>query len=454
MRPVPNIFVEIDKSIYGKNATGFFATSLILHFGCTFIVYASMQKLRRLYLNEDRYILLPFLTAFIFLFYPFHGEALMWVIARVTIITTLFTIASLHFYLTASQNRLHRFLAWIFFVIALFTYESMWNAPLLFALISFIHIRKAANSKQVIKTEAISFAVMLATFISYLFIRVVVLHSVTGDGYEKFEDAYNITAILTNIVKLFARVFTPPAYQSMIPVVFFIASLVLYATLTIFSFRKDKKAGLFGVLLWIAVFTGIITAAPLGIDTHRNESDRYLFYASFFFCAFLALMICVYVINNRNKMLIASICAALSISVLLSYQKNYAYASTVTRSTTQFVQQYPHHQRAFFADVPKARHGSLIFRISLADGIRWVWPGCDYSSISMCSQVNNASGILPFKTGEKSWNEFAVAKQIPTNLPVVTDSLQRPVMMNKNDVLFWYNDSGLYKINIPDSLYR
>jgi len=454
MRPVPNIFVEIDKWIYGKNATGFFVTSLLLHTACVFTVYAFMQKLRSLYFAEQRYTLLPFLTAFLFLFYPFHGEALMWVIARVTIITTLFTMASFYFYLSAGQNRWHLLFAWLCFVVALFTYESMWNAPLLFFLLSFIRVRTSGNDKKVFKAEAINVGVMFATFLAYLFVRMLVLHSVTGDGYEKFEDAYNVTAILTNIVKLFARVFTPPAYQSTIPTTIFIASLILYAVLVLLSFRKDKKAGILSVLLWIALFTGIITAAPLGIDTHRNESDRYLFYASFFFCAFIALMICLFINKNTVRFIITCIYSVASISILLSYQKNYAYASAVTRTTTQFVQQYPNHAHAYFTDIPKARHGSLIFRISLANGIRWIWPDCNYTSISMCSQVNNASGILPFRTGEKTWGEFAAAKQIQSVLPIITDSLQSPRLIERKDILFWYTDSGLYKINIPDSLYK
>lgn len=447
MRPVPNVFLEMDKWLYGKNALGFFSTTLLLHFACVFCVYAFVKKAVTYFLDTAGLEMLPLVTAVLFLFYPFHAEALMWTISRVATMATVFTLLSLHFYLTASRSKLHLVLSFLFFAIALFTYESMWNVMLLFAVISFLRFKQGKSS---MKKEAIIYTIFLAGFIIYMLIRVKVLNSLTGNGYDTFQqNLHDIRFLFSNWLKLIARNFTPSVLSAKLFAGLCAGLIAVHIFFGTKAARKNREAGILLLLCITGMVTAVVTASILGIDTHRNEGDRYLYYSSFFYCLFVAIIIVVLVKGNTYRALAVACCSIVFIGIFCFYQGNYSYASSVTKATTRFVRNYPAAKNAYFIDVPQAINGSLIFRTGLADAIRWTSPGVKYENIKLLSQVAHIENKHRFSTGETSWNELSAAKNLPANIPAVKDSSGNEIMLQQGDVLFWFKENGLYKVNLP-----
>lgn len=175
LRPVSNFFLVLDRALFDKVATGYFLTTLVLHTFCAISIYYLCRQIFMHYaLGLPSHV--PLLTAIIFLFYPFHAEPLFWIISRGSVIAALFTILSLYYYLRKNEHFKYLMLSWIMFLVALFTYESIWTVLLFYCLISFLYIKKPLATK---RQEYIHAGVFLITFILYLLIRFISLGTIT-----------------------------------------------------------------------------------------------------------------------------------------------------------------------------------------------------------------------------------------------------------------------------------
>lgn len=280
LRPMPNFLLLFDKWMYGWHALGFFVTSLILHALCVFAVYGLVKQIVKTFFGEGQLLLWPFFTALLFLCYPFHAEPIMWVIGRVSILATIFALLSLRLYLMSATKIAWLFLSLLCFVFALFTYESIWNLPLLFTILSALML---VNKKSDIKAEVFKVGAVWLLFGAYVYLRFKTLGTIAGDGYPQInENLEKISLLLVNLVKLTGRNFTPPFPDTRLVVLFFVLSVLLYGWLFFKAYKKEKIHGLVLVLLSICIISAVVTACTLGIDTHYNESERYIYYSSFF----------------------------------------------------------------------------------------------------------------------------------------------------------------------------
>ena len=127
-------------------------------------------------------------------------------------------------------------------------------------------------------------------------------------------------------------------------------------------------------------------------------------------------------------------------------QKNYAFASAITKTTVNTVAKNTNYRRAFFIDVPKRYKGSMIFRISLPEAIKWIVPQARYDTVIVASQMESPPYIMPYKTSESSWTTFAKAKNWNPLVPIVNGTHDT---LNKRDILFWFTADGICKVKIP-----
>jgi hypothetical protein len=264
----------------------------------------------------------------------------------------------------------------------------------------------------------------LSAFMLYLCIRFILLDAITGDYTDIDSNMSSITLLLANLTKLVARNFTPPFLHTVFSIIFFILSLIVYGVAIVLMFKKNKSAGWLMIILSLGVISGVITAAPLGIDTHGNESERYIYYSSFFFCFFLAIATTLPKRKEWQYIIIIFIIAS-SITGLITYNANYRYTSSVTKTTLEFVKKYQDYKNAYFVDVPGEYKGSLIFRVCLPNAIHWIAPECKYDSIIIVSKAENA------------------------NIYGLKDTLNRNIILNENDAVFWFTEKGLYKVRRP-----
>jgi hypothetical protein len=444
LRPVANLFLFFDRHLYNKRAYGYFLTTWILHASCTIGIYYLCSEVIKRYV-PDLPVHTALLTALFFLFYPFHAEPLFWIIARGSIIAALLQVLSLYYYIKKDQNNKNFLVSLLLFALALFTYESTWNCTFFYCFISYLNVERQDATK---KTEVFHPLIFVAVFIAYLFTRYFLLGTFTG-GYVEIDENIRLRwLLLANLVKLVARNFTPPFYNSMWSALFFCLSVIIYGFAVLLAFKKSKTVGLLLLILVFGLITAVITAAPLGIDTHGNESERYIYYSSFFFCFFLAVLTTI-VVKKRLQVYFATFIILIGLTGLLVYNANYRYASTVTRTTTRFIKNYPGYQKAYFINVPGEYKGSLILRSALPNAVDWIDADCKYQAIEIVNVKEDASGKLPFLTGEKTWKDLMSGEYDngQNGNYLFNDSLKKDFLSDKN-VVFWFTGKGLYKMNM------
>lgn len=143
------------------------------------------------------------------------------------------------------------------------------------------------------------------------------------------------------------------------------------------------------IVLWLGVISGVVTATPLGIDTHGNESERYIYYSSFFFCFFLAIAVTIF--KRKWQYIITGFIILLSVTALIIYNSHYRYTSTVVKNSLRLIKKYPDYKRAYFIDVPGEYKGALIFRVCLPNAVRWIDKECKYDSVTIVSKIEDES---------------------------------------------------------------
>jgi hypothetical protein len=379
-----------------------------------------------------------FITSLLFLVYPFHAESVMWCIARVTAETALFSIWAFYFFLCSFNKKSHLAISTMFFVLALFTYESMWNAPLFFIVLAAV----AYQQKIIPKKQAVTSCLLMAgIFGLYVFVRIFLLKSIAGDGYPQVATTLKSPTILAgNFLKLVGRNYTLPNYNSTIVVIQFLITSIVLGYCVYRLFKQNKANGWLALFLLAGMVTGILTFVPLGIDTLRNLGDRYLYYSSIFLCAIVALCILQLLKQFVQKIIIALFIILSSIQLFI-YQQNFVYASSVTKATVELVNSTKQQQgRAIFLEVPEKKEGALIFRTGLKEAIDWMAPATKFDTVIIGSYVNNTTGKLPFTTANLHLDHLTVGEQ----------KLLTPYLpLQPTDQIFVFRTNELLLVKLP-----
>ncbi len=440
-RPVPNMFLWVDKQLYGNSPLGFFITTILLHGLAVFSVYFLADTIQSKLKLLQKFKELPFWVALFFLLYPFHAESIMWTIARGSIMTTAFTLFSLACFVKADDLKKIFWSSWVWLLLALFSYESMWNVIPLFILVAWYKTKERIIKKKMAMLQS---GIMAATFAIYLAIRFLLLNSLVGDGYEDLEDNMkDLKLVSGNLIKLTARLFTPAINDPKIFTGLFLMGALAIIIIVYRQFKANRATGIFMVILWVSMITGVFTASPLGIDTHFHESDRYLYYASFFFCLFIAILCQSFTSPSIRQVVSISVCVSFLVGFYF-LQRDYAYSSSFTRGTIELVNKLPTGKRLVFIDVPERYHGALIFRTSLPEAIDWLCPKNKPDTVLVYSHTRNIQKEGGFKTGFKTMQELKMEKG-----EAFVQSLQTFLHQSGGDspLLLWYGGGGLWQIN-------
>ena len=86
-------------------------------------------------------------ASLLFLFYPFHSEALFWIVGRGAILCTFFTLLSFIFFIKKKDNPFYYLLSILCFAAALLSYEAAWIIPVIITILAFVfEPKKRRNS--------------------------------------------------------------------------------------------------------------------------------------------------------------------------------------------------------------------------------------------------------------------------------------------------------------------
>lgn len=443
MRPVANFFMMADRHVYGTNATGYFVTTLFFHTLTVFVIYFLVKEIAKAYRSAGVSSGVAFITALLFLYYPWHAESLMWAIGQGSIIAAFFALLSMLLFIKSAERVGWFILSWLCFVATLFTYESIWNLPLVFIAIAILGIKQ----KRLAVMPALMYCgSMLITFVAYLFIRAHFLGTIAGDGYlEMNENIRKPLLVITNLLKLVGRNYTPPFSNATAFASFFVLATVALLSLIFIVCKRNRQLMPLVFVLVLCLVTAVLPAVPLGIDTHYNEGERYLYYSSFFFCFMAAVVISHLLVKRSMAVTATAVTLFVFLLLLNNLQKNYAYASVVTKTTMHTLANSQPSGTAYFIDVPDKCDGALIFRIGLKNGIEWTNTKGRFDSVIIVSQNPNAVRTGSYLPGFVKWEQLAKAKQWKAGQHFLYgDSAGYPVL--EKDQVYWFSNDGFYRV--------
>ena len=400
-RPLSDASLLLDYSIWQMNASGFHLTNFILHFVCVFCFYHLSKQLLLLRNNEAVALTLSLTGSLFFLFYPFHSEAIFWIVGRGAILCTLFGLLSFIFFIKKEKALTYYPLSLAFFAAALMSYEEAWIIPVIITILAYI-IRTQNRTKEVF--QVIGFWLL---FFLYLGGRFYFTQNIIGTPYGSQRMVnFNVLFLARNFVAFVFRSFVPPLQSSVI----FAGVCLVFAVLLIALFWLGRKRINFTLITSITFFLiSLIPVLPLGIDTHDTESERFLYFPSVFF---ILSIIQFFTIISREKYKVA--CAFLVAGIIplwLSYN-SFVLSSIITKTTVLTVQKIPSIDTLFCQQLPDQYKGAFIFRNGFKSMIKLEKKGSvKYVEIVSTSELfdpskNYTSEIIDLAKNDSSNNFF------------------------------------------------
>jgi hypothetical protein len=360
LRPIGDLSLMLDYYLGKLNATQYHTTNLILHILNSILIIFCTKKLLNKYLNVPNIQAISFLTAIIFFIYPFHSESIFWILGRSASLGMFFFLLSLNFFFEFEKSLLYKFLFYIFYVIGLFSYESVWVLPI-FIFIFFLIENKHLSFQR--KQKSIQFNIVFL-FIAYLIFRKVITNEFLGTYETNHFQNFDIYELCKNFLGLVYRSMIPPfVYANN----FIIIAVILCIFIYVVYLLKNKKFNIF--FLGIVFLLSLFPYLSLGVDTHSSEGERFLYMPSYFIILFLVISIFQFIKNFTARYFIVSIIMAYCCYFLYTSQKNYSHASTIVKTTMSIFKNIETNKTIYIDSLPVRVGGAAIFRTGFEESL-------------------------------------------------------------------------------------
>ncbi len=442
LRPVGNLSLYIDFLLSGTNALGYHISNLMLHIINSLLVYVLSSLLLKKYSVSHHFKIFSLTTAVLFFIYPFHSEAVFWIIGRSGSLGCLFFLVAFICFLQKEKSIVWFIASVLSFELALLAYESSWIFPLMVFLLT---IFQPKNKKQ--WWYVVIVWLLFAVHVAYRY-------KVTGELFSKYDTAslvhFNMETIALNFTRLFARTFLPPFVYERDLIIAFAIAVAILAVLVIQLLRKNKPTKLFMLLtvLWIVSYLPYLS---LGIDTHGVEGERYLYLPSVLFCIWL-----VHLLGEvlKSKIFFIAITLLFSLSSFFLFQSRsyYVKAGSITKTTITQIENSSNKQTIFIENLPQYKRGAVVYRLGFEEGIKWLLPNFKQNIIIVSI---DSSDVQPTKN---CFPNFTVHQQVDTIIRPIKTMMVKDESFKTNyklkdtvglffnpakDVLFHFSDSGL-----------
>lgn len=370
-RPVHELSLTMDYHVWGGAIIGYHITKLLIHISCTFLVLRLSFQLFKRYVPEPSFDGLNFalIAASVFCLYPFHSEAVLWILGRTASLACIFFLLSLVFLLSRHHSVIRLGLSLGCFGIGLFTYESVWVLPVLVIFLAISDRYLAIAGNRVTWKQASLFMIIFA---GNLFFRHFFLGRVASDYELNTSVATFIKPLILNYNRLLARSFLPPMDSTVSFVALYVLVLLGIIALLIWNFRPVKKH--YFLYLLIACFGfSLFPVITLGIDTHDRESERFLYLPSVFFCLSISYLMVMNRLDNLYKFLVIVVLLIGYSFFTLQNAKDYKMAGQLNAQLFEKIELASKSAiNEIQTDLPYEFNGVPTLRIGLAEGVNWL----------------------------------------------------------------------------------
>ena len=436
-RPVSDITLLTDYSLWGTNATGYHFTNFFLHVITTVLVFFLANTIFIKYSAYKTGIYKSILIAVLFFFYPFHSEAVFWIIGRGGLLGALFGVASLLLYINREKSKWCFVCAVLLFLTGAFAYETIWIVPFIIVVITYFDIKLYPDRKKDFVKDAIIF---WAFFILYLIIRRSIIGEIGGSPYGSSAIMkFDIPALIRNYNIMIARSFLPPM-QSVVLLVASYCCLLLLAMLFFRNLIIRKRLSKTILLSVAGLLISFLPVLTLGVDSHDSESERFLYFPSIFAVFLLVEAIFEMGKSFRQRMLLFSILLCTEFFYLSRAAGIYQISSKVASVSMAAVAGLDDNSNIYCIDLPVQYKGGLIFRNGFNEAVSWL-TGKNRATIIRVSEREMIKPSLDYKIRYLTFKNL-----LPAEAAAVLKNVSPKQLFSEHDVVLKWTDSSLLVI--------
>ena len=361
-RPVCDLSVMLDYSLWGKQAWGYHLTNLFLHIIACILFFSFFKLLFKKYTTIENSNFICWLGTALFFIYAMHSEPVLWILGRSAILATIFSLLFLYCFIRRHDAIHFKIGVIVFWILCLLTYESTWILPCYALLISIIATKKKESS---LRKEMPYYTLIIVIFVSYLLIRNNYIHEITGTYESGFLLSGDYILLEKHFILLLVRTFVPAFINNKIVLGLFILCTILF----IWLFKKQENKS-FVILLFVCLLISLLPYISLGVDTNGTESERFLYFPTLIVVIIFALIIA----NARQQKAywLFTGLFAIHLAVLFPVKDNYVNAGAVNKQIAKALQTNADKKVIIAAEIPQAQNGALILRQGFPQMLRWL----------------------------------------------------------------------------------
>lgn len=381
-RPLSDITLYyLNYCFVGFNPLWYNIYNFISHACIAYLVFLIAGRIPWIPADKRRFF--SWVSALLFITYPFHNEPVVWAVGRASLMAGLFGALSILAALSDINLRLKYLLVCVFYFIAMSGYESVLVLPGIILLMIY-------DPKQPLRTYIPWIGWMGITLIIHLVVRVWISGVFTGVyGAEMMSGSS--TSYLMKGFKVLGRVLLPPMEHSKLLVALFGVEVIILSAciVALWKKRREKPEGFYGILR----FTGMLALALLipvmfGISTRTYEGDRLFYFPSLIVAWWVSWMMTT-LLSKKAAFACAGVFIAYQLIFLLITVYNWHNASRITRDMVSTIKGVKEamggRKHVYVVNIPEEYEGAHVLRNGFYDAL-W-WKGVDTSGITAVNYI-------------------------------------------------------------------
>jgi hypothetical protein len=322
-RMVSDVTLYVNYLVGGYQPVYFNLFNLLLHLACSLLIYLFCLQTAIVWSTGGRYF--AFCSGFFFLLYPFHSEAVIWIVGRGASLSTFFALIAICVSVSDLTNRWKYLLAGLSYLTGLLAYEAILSLPLIVMLIHWMKYR----DKKAVGYLSVFFGISIMI---YFALRVSVSGSVFG-AYGAGIAGLSSQQFAGQFLRVMARLIAPPNPQSTRFLFFLFVALAGWGTVVFFYVRsvRARKASLvpFGVIA-LLFLCSLVVAVSFPVSTRTTSTDRLLYFPSVFICIALSLMVSELATGRIKRMAAVAVLGIGGLWGIMETNRNWSFASDST----------------------------------------------------------------------------------------------------------------------------
>ena len=381
-RPLSDITLWLTFKLAGLHPLPYYLSQVLLHALNAVLLLQYLRKQLPAFAGISLFASLLFLT------YPFHSEAIAWILGRGALMAGTFSMAAMLVLVSDMKQQWKITCIAACYFIGMAAYETIIVLPVMVG--AQLLIMRAPAKEQIRML-----AVLAITFLLHAWLRIAVSGAFLGGYGEGF---FNGTFGMGNLLamgKSAGRIILPPSDNSRMLLIGSLAMLLVLGAACFVTWKRirtDKYLSRFFSVQWCCFGASMLLCVFLGVSTRTSESDRLLYLPSFFFCTLLTFMIMQLFRKEKWRIIVMALLLVVQVALVQENNANWKRASESVKRLMQEVKQFAGAGRLYIINLPSESDGAYIFRVGFEEAFRLY--GYDRSGVKVVNRLIRDEELL------------------------------------------------------------